>query len=78
VRPLRKNDEFQKFFQRLIKAIQFMRDWQAEEANRLEETVGRLKSLTSSPEAGQLLATLSAMVDRKRAFLSGAERKSAR
>jgi len=78
VRPLRKNDELQKFFQRLIKAINFMRDWQAEEANRLEETVGRLQSLTSSPETSELLGTLSAMVDRKRAFLSGAERKSAR
>ena len=78
VRPLRKNDELQTFFQRLIKAINFMRDWQAEEANRLEETVGRLQSLTSSPETSELLGTLSAMVDRKRAFLSGAERKSAR
>ena len=76
VRPLRKNDELQTFFQRLIKAIHFMRDWQTEEANRLEETVGRLQSLTSSPEATELLGTLSAMVDRKRAFLSGAERKS--
>jgi len=78
VRPLRKNDELQTFFQRLIKAINFMRDWQAEEANRLEETVQRLQSLTSSPEAGELLGTLSAMIDRKRAFLSGAERKAAR
>ena len=78
VRPLRKNDELQTFFQRLIKAINYMRDWQAEEANRLEETVQRLQSLTSSPEASELLGTLSAMIDRKRAFLSGAERKSAR
>lgn len=78
VRPLRKHDELQTFFQRLIKAINFIRDWQAEEANRLEEAVARLRGLTPSPEASELLAALTAMVERKRAFLSGSERGSAR
>jgi len=78
VRPLRKNDELQTFFQRLIKAINFVRDWQAEEANHLEETVGRLKSLASSGEVDELLAGLSAMAARKRAFLSGADQSSPR
>ncbi len=78
VRPLRKNDELQTFFQRLIKAINVIRDWQAEEANRLEDTVRRLQSLTSSPEAAELLSGLSAMAASKRAFLSGAEKSSVR
>ncbi len=78
VRPLRKNDELQTFFQRLIKAIHVVRDWQAEEANRLEETVRRLQSLTSSPEADELLSGLSAMAASKRAFLSGADKTSGR
>jgi nitrogen fixation/metabolism regulation signal transduction histidine kinase len=78
VRALRKNDELQTFFQRLTKAINAIRDWQVEEANRLEETVRRLQTLTSSPEANELLAGLSAMAAGKRAFLSGAEKSSVR
>lgn len=71
VRPLRKGDELQTFFQRLIKAIHWIRESQADEANRLEQTVQRLQSLTSSPEANALLAGLTEMAARKRAFLSG-------
>jgi methyl-accepting chemotaxis protein len=74
IRSLRKDDELKTFFQRLVKAVNFIRDWEAEEANRLEETVRRLKSLTSSPELNELLDGLSAMAARKRAFLSGTER----
>jgi hypothetical protein len=77
IRSLRKDDELQTFFQRLVKAVHFIRDWEAEEANRLEETVRHLQSLTSSPELNELLGGLSAMAARKRAFLSGAEQSSA-
>ncbi len=76
VRPLRKSDELQTFFRRLIKSVNFIREWEVDEANRLEETVRRLQSLTSSPEANELLGGLSAMAARKRAFLSGAEKAS--
>ena len=78
IRSLRKEDELKTFFQRLVKAVHFIRDWQAEEANHLEETVGRLKSLASSGEVDELLAGLSAMAARKRAFLSGADQSSPR
>jgi hypothetical protein len=77
IRTLRKEDELHTFFQRLVKAINFIRDWEVDEANRLEETVLRMKNLASSPEANELLAGLSAMAARKRAFLSGAEKSSA-
>jgi len=78
VRPLRKSDELQTFFQRLVKTVNYLREQEAEEANRLEETVERLQKLASSPEAQDLLAGLSAMAVRKRAFLSGGGQSSTR
>ena len=78
VRPLRKNDELQTFFQRLLKAVNSIREREVEEANRLEETVQRLQSVASHPEARDLLAGLSAMAARKRAFLSGGGQSSTR
>ncbi|HVE81789.1 MAG TPA: signal protein [Myxococcales bacterium] len=66
LRPLRKGDELQRFFEAFQGAVESMRSREAGEADTLHAAVARLAPLASTDEARLLLEQLQAMHDRKR------------
>jgi hypothetical protein len=66
MRPLRKGDELQRFFETFQGAIESLRSRDADEADTLRSAVAALSPLASTEEARALLSQLQAMHDRKR------------
>ncbi len=66
MRPLRKGDELQRFFETFQGAIESLRSREADEADTLKSAVAMLSPLASTDEVKSLLAQLQAMHDRKR------------
>jgi hypothetical protein len=66
MRPLRKGDELQRFFETFQGAIESLRSREADEADALRNAVAVLQPLASTEEVKALLTQLQAMHDRKR------------
>lgn len=66
LRPLRKGDELQRFFETFQGAVESLRTRDAEEADTLRDAVAALTPLATTEQAKALLAQLQAMHDRKR------------
>jgi len=67
MRPLRKGDELQRFFETFQGAVDSLRSREVEEADTLRDAVAALSPLASTDErARALLAQLQVMHDRKR------------
>jgi hypothetical protein len=66
MRPLRKGDELQRFFETFQGAIESLRTRDVDEADTLRSAVAALTPLASTDEARALLSQLQAMHDRKR------------
>ena len=66
MRPLRKGDELQRFFETFQGAIESLRSREADEADALRNAVAVLSPLASTEELKGLITQLQAMHDRKR------------
>jgi hypothetical protein len=66
MRPLRKGDELQRFFETFQGAIESLRSREADEADALRNAVAVLSPLATTDEMKALLTQLQAMHDRKR------------
>jgi len=66
MRPLRKGDELQRFFETFQGAIESLRSREADEADALRNAVAVLSPLASTQEVRALIIQLQAMHDHKR------------
>jgi hypothetical protein len=66
MRPLRKGDELQRFFEAFQGAVESLRSREAGEADTLRDAVAALGPLATTDQTRALVSQLQAMHDRKR------------
>lgn len=69
IRPLRRNDELKRFFERFQGALESLKAQQAEEALALSDAIALLRNAPQTSETKAVLDSLSALHARKRAAL---------
>jgi len=76
LRPLRRNDELQAFFERFRGAVDSLRRAEEADTAAIVQAVSELKACVSAPSGGAALERLSAICERRRVAVGGAAPKA--